>query len=90
MAAANDHLNQIFDTLVEYDILAGGESAVDPEGAEAIEPAFFDTSDDDLERVRQVAIPALKNVSELVGESKAAMDDEMVADGESSSADADA
>jgi len=47
-------------------------------------------SDDDLERVRQVAITALKHVSALVDESEAAMDDEMVADGESSSADADA
>jgi len=31
VAAANDHLEQIFDTLAEYDILAGGKPAVDPE-----------------------------------------------------------
>jgi polyhydroxyalkanoate synthesis regulator phasin len=90
VAAVNDHLNRIFDTLVEYGILAGGESTVDPEGAEAIEPALFDPSDNDLERVRQVAITALEDVSALVGESEADIDGEMVADGESSSADTDA
>ena len=31
VAAANDHLERIFDTLAEYDILAAGEPAVDPE-----------------------------------------------------------
>jgi hypothetical protein len=31
VAAANEHLERIFDTLAEYDILAAGEPAVDPE-----------------------------------------------------------
>ena len=31
VAAANDHLKQIFDTLAEYDIVADGRPAVDPD-----------------------------------------------------------
>lgn len=66
------------------------DGEVDPESADAITPDLFDPSGDDLERVRQAVITALEDVTELVGESEAATDDEMVANGESSSADADA